>query len=141
MPSPVELPEVLAALGRRNAVELSHQRFAYDADKLVSAIKSYAPANPLSKPPPDSALVQQKADSLKALRLELVGATASPLYQFRVSSRAFPVLGEGNPDANILMIGEAPGRSEAETGRPFCGPSGEVLDEMLRAIALKREDV
>lgn len=141
MPAPAELPDVLAALSRRNAIELSHQRFAYDADKLIGAIKSYAPANPHSKPRNEPAVVQQKADALKALRLELVGATGSPLYEFRVNSRAFPVIGEGNPDANILMIGEAPGRNEAETGRPFCGPSGEILDEMLKGIALKREDV
>lgn len=141
MPAPAELPDVLAALSRRNAIELSHQRFAYDADKLISAIKSYAPANPHSKPRNEPAVVQQKADALKTLRLELVGATESPLYEFRVNSRAFPVIGEGNPDANILMIGESPGRNEAETGRPFCGPSGEILDEMLKGIALKREDV
>ncbi len=141
MPSPAELPDVLAPIARRNAVELSHQRFAYDADKLISAIRSFAPASPLGKPRSDAQTVQRKAEQLKALRLELVGATASPLYSFRVESRAFPVLGEGSPDANILFIGEAPGRNEAEMGKPFCGPSGEILDEMLRGIALRREDV
>jgi uracil-DNA glycosylase len=50
-------------------------------------------------------------------------------------------VGDGNPDANILFIGESPGKTEAELGRPFIGPSGEVLDEMLEAINLKREDV
>lgn len=75
------------------------------------------------------------------MRDDLVSATDSPLYAFRVENRYFPVIGEGNPDASILFIGEAPGKNEAETGRPFCGPSGEVLDDMLRGINLKREDV
>jgi DNA polymerase len=51
------------------------------------------------------------------------------------------VLGEGSADANILFIGEAPGKNEAASGRPFIGPSGEVLAEMLRTIGLKREEV
>jgi uracil-DNA glycosylase family 4 len=141
MPAPSALPDVLAPLSRRNAIELSHHRFGYDAEKLIHAIKAYAPPNPLNKPKANAESLAQKAEAIKAVRLDLVGATASPLYPFRIESRAFPVIGEGSPDANILMIGEAPGRSEAETGRPFCGPSGDILDEMLKGIALKREDV
>jgi len=141
MPSPTVLPEDLAPLSRRNAIELSHNRFAYDADKLITAIKAYAPLNPLNKIPANDETVQRKADQIKAVRLDLVGATTAPLYKFRIASRAFPVIGEGNPDANIIFIGEAPGKNEVETGRPFCGPSGEILDEMLKGIDLKREDV
>ncbi len=141
MPSPSDLPDDLVTLARRNAMELSHQRFSYDADKLVSAIKSLAPANESVKRNVDSEIVQRKAEALKRVRLDLINATASPLYTYRVENRSFPVLGEGNPDANILFIGEAPGKNEVETGRPFCGPSGDVLDEMLRGIDLKREEV
>jgi DNA polymerase len=50
-------------------------------------------------------------------------------------------MGEGNPDANLLFIGESPGKNEAEQGIPFCGPSGEILDEMLGSIRLRRENV
>ncbi|MEO8395949.1 MAG: uracil-DNA glycosylase family protein, partial [Chloroflexota bacterium] len=141
MPPPTALPEDLVPLARRNAIELSHNRFAYDADKLVTAIKAYAPLNPLNKIPGNDEVVQRKAEAIKAVRLDLVGATGSPLYQFRNESRVFPVIGEGNPDANIFFIGEAPGKNETAIGRPFCGPSGEILDEMLKGIALKREDV
>lgn len=52
-----------------------------------------------------------------------------------------PVPGEGNPDAKILFIGEAPGAQEDKLGRPFVGASGKFLDEMLAGIGLKREDV
>lgn len=51
------------------------------------------------------------------------------------------VLGEGNPHAQIMFIGEAPGQKEDELGRPFVGPAGQFLDELLATIGLKREDV
>lgn len=51
------------------------------------------------------------------------------------------VIGEGNPNADIMFIGEGPGREEDETGRPFVGAAGRLLDKMLAAIDLKREDV
>ena len=51
------------------------------------------------------------------------------------------VLGEGNPHAQIMFIGEAPGQKEDELGRPFVGPAGQFLDELLGSIGLKREDV
>jgi DNA polymerase len=52
-----------------------------------------------------------------------------------------PVPGEGNPNAEILFIGEAPGAQEDKQGRPFIGASGKFLDEMLNSIGLKRKDV
>ncbi len=51
------------------------------------------------------------------------------------------VLGDGNPDAEIVFIGEAPGKKEDETGKPFVGAAGRFLDEMLQSIDLKRADV
>jgi DNA polymerase len=141
MPAPSLLPEDLASLSRRNAIELSHERFGYDIERLVEAIRSGISAGFSLKPRADAAILRQKEIALKTLRLDLVNATASPLYDFRAKTRSFPVLGEGNPDASIMLIGEAPGKTEAEQGRPFCGPSGEVLTEMLRGIGLRREDV
>ncbi len=51
------------------------------------------------------------------------------------------VMGDGNPDADILFIGEAPGKHEDMQGKPFVGAAGKFLDEMLHIIGLKREDV
>ena len=51
------------------------------------------------------------------------------------------VFGDGNPDADIVFIGEAPGRQEDEQGLPFVGASGKFLSEMLATINLKREQV
>lgn len=52
-----------------------------------------------------------------------------------------PVVGEGNPDADVVFIGEAPGKQEAATGRPFIGRSGQLLRSLIREIGLKEEDV
>lgn len=52
-----------------------------------------------------------------------------------------PVPGEGNPDAEIVFIGEAPGKTEAKTGRPFVGRSGQLLRSLIREVGLKELDV
>lgn len=52
-----------------------------------------------------------------------------------------PVPGEGNPNADFMCIGEAPGATEDELGRPFVGLAGQLLDKILAAIKLSREDV
>lgn len=51
------------------------------------------------------------------------------------------VFGEGAPDAEIMFVGEVPGEAEERVGRPFVGPAGEKLDEMIRAMGLTRADV
>lgn len=51
------------------------------------------------------------------------------------------VMGEGDVDADIVFIGEAPGKAEDLSGRPFVGASGKLLDEMLNSINLKRQQV
>lgn len=51
------------------------------------------------------------------------------------------VFGEGHPDADIVVIGEAPGKKEDELGQPFVGASGKFLNQMLESINLKREDI
>lgn len=52
-----------------------------------------------------------------------------------------PVPGEGNPDADLVCVGEAPGATEDAQGRPFVGPAGQLLTKILGAIDLRREDV
>ncbi len=52
-----------------------------------------------------------------------------------------PVPGEGNPGAEIMFVGEAPGKNEDLQGRPFVGAAGKLLDELIASIGLSREDV
>ncbi|MDD3662387.1 MAG: uracil-DNA glycosylase [Candidatus Pacebacteria bacterium] len=51
------------------------------------------------------------------------------------------VFGDGNPSAQIVFIGEAPGKNEDSLGKPFVGAAGKFLDKMLEEIGMKREDV
>jgi DNA polymerase len=51
------------------------------------------------------------------------------------------VPGNGNPDADIVFIGEAPGKNEDEQGKPFVGAAGKFLNEMLASIGMQREDI
>lgn len=52
-----------------------------------------------------------------------------------------PVPGEGNPDAEVVFLGEAPGKQEAATGLPFIGRSGKVLRRLITGIGLREEEV
>lgn len=72
---------------------------------------------------------------------DVFGLTTSPLYEERTKNKVSPVIGEGNNFAKIMFIGEAPGRNEAKTGRPFCGAAGKILDTLLQSINLPRESV
>lgn len=56
-------------------------------------------------------------------------------------SRTHVAFGEGNRDADILLVGEGPGREEDLQGRPFVGPAGQLLDRMLAATGIARGDV
>jgi DNA polymerase len=82
-----------------------------------------------------------KTKALKKIRDEVWNLKESPLYSFRTSNNYYPVLGEGSHNAKIMFIGEAPGRNEAETGRPFCGAAGKILDELLSGIGVSRSSV
>ena len=74
---------------------------------------------------------------LDELRAQVQGCHQCPL----ADGRANVVFGEGNPDARVLIVGEAPGKNEDEQGRPFVGAAGKLLDEQLAVAGLKREDV
>lgn len=56
-------------------------------------------------------------------------------------SRTQVVFGSGNKEAEVLFIGEAPGANEDKQGMPFCGMSGQVLNELLNSAGLSREDI
>ncbi len=82
-----------------------------------------------------------KTKLLREVKEEVIALKESPLYKERMANKLFPVIGEGNHDARIMFVGEAPGAREAATGRPFCGSAGKILDECLQEIGLPREEV
>lgn len=78
---------------------------------------------------------------MRAIRDEILADAQLPLYGERVNNGVFPVIGEGSHDAHLMFVGEAPGKNEAATGRPFCGASGRLLDELLAGIGEDRKKV
>jgi DNA polymerase len=86
-------------------------------------------------------MADDRRAQLEAIAREIQNLEESPLYSYRKENGFSPVVGEGDSSASIVFIGEAPGRQEAKTGRPFVGNAGRVLDELLESIDLKRQDV
>jgi len=84
-----------------------------------------------------SRLAPATAASLSDVATSVATCTACPL----VTDARQAVPGEGNPHADFVCVGEGPGQQEDETGRPFVGPSGELLTKILAAIHFSREEV
>jgi DNA polymerase len=74
---------------------------------------------------------------LEAVAAEAAGCTRCRLYQ----SRTQVVFGQGDPRADLMFVGEAPGFHEDRQGIPFVGPSGQLLNRLLEGIGLRRQDV
>lgn len=85
--------------------------------------------------------IEARHELLKKIKDEVLTLKESPLYKERIKNKVHPVIGEGSHFAKIMFVGEAPGKNEAEQGKPFCGASGRILDELLASIELPRQSV
>jgi uracil-DNA glycosylase len=74
---------------------------------------------------------------LEAVAAEAAGCTRCRLHE----SRTQVVFGQGDPHADLMLVGEAPGFHEDRQGIPFVGPSGQLLNRLLEGIGLRRQDV
>jgi uracil-DNA glycosylase len=97
-------------------------------------------ADLLSEPPSSrpEAAAASRAEALTLLRHDLGDCTRCKLHGL---GRRQIVFGVGNPNAELMFIGEAPGRDEDIQGIPFVGRAGQLLTKMIEAINLRREDV
>ncbi len=95
---------------------------------------AYAPPTDPLGCPPDAAVAG--AADLAALAQAIQGCLRCPLGPGRMRF----VFGEGHPRARLMFVGEGPGRDEDLQGRPFVGKAGELLDRMIEALGLRRED-
>ncbi len=78
------------------------------------------------------------AQALEVLRHEVSGCTRCPVL---VKNRTQTVFGVGNPKTRLCFLGEAPGADEDRQGEPFVGRAGELLNKMITACTLRREDI
>lgn len=84
---------------------------------------------------------EDKQKKIERIKYKLETLKESPLYTYRKEQSYQYVLGDGNLSSSIVFVGEAPGQKEAETGRPFNGAAGKMLDKLLASINLRREDI
>ena len=96
-----------------------------------------APAEPAVEAVP-VAFARSAAETLTAIREDIGDCTRCKLHAL---GRQQIVYGVGNPNADLMFVGEAPGADEDIQGIPFVGRAGQLLTKIIEAIALKREDV
>jgi len=82
--------------------------------------------------------MDDKQAALDALKAKILEANICPELAAQATQL---VVGDGNPNADIVLIGEAPGKNEDEQGLPFVGAAGKFLNEMLASAGMNREDV
>ncbi|NGP17469.1 uracil-DNA glycosylase [Devosia aurantiaca] len=105
--------------------------------KALPAVAAPKPAGPVGGDPAQARQLAASAQSLDQLRTILDAYDGCGL-KFRATQLVFA---DGNPDAEIMLIGEAPGAEEDLQGKPFVGRAGQLLDRMLGAIGLDRTKV
>ena len=101
---------------------------------------THVPLPSVSVPTPTGELFGgslSKVETLDEIASRVASCTLCPLYKTATN----PVPGEGDPRAQLMCVGEAPGATEDETGRPFVGAAGQLLTKILAAIDLPREQV
>jgi uracil-DNA glycosylase family 4 len=81
---------------------------------------------------------KNKTQLLNSIKEEIITKKICPELAATATQLVF---GDGNPDADIVFIGEAPGKNEDLKGLPFVGAAGKFLDEMLATIGLERKDI
>ena len=96
-----------------------------------------APEDLFAAPKPEAG-VADSAEALRLIKEDLGECTRCVLSRL---GRKTIVFGEGNPNAELMFVGEGPGADEDEQGRPFVGRAGQLLNKMIEAMGLKREQV
>ena len=110
-------------------------RYETGSDWTSVDVGSESPESPESSGP-DFSVVGQ-AETLEQVASLVRNCTDCPLAGGRTNA----VPGEGNPNAEVMFIGEGPGFQEDQQGRPFVGPAGKLLDGLLASIGSQRENV
>jgi DNA polymerase len=95
------------------------------------------PASPMPRATASSTVADRPA-ALRLIREEIGDCTRCRLHK---QGRKQIVFGVGNPNAELMFIGEAPGADEDEQGEPFVGRAGQLLNNMIKAMGLHREDI
>ena len=110
----------------------------------IAAPEPTIPPRKATSPPPspnsstETVASGDRSAALKIIQDELIGCTRCPLA---FQGRHTIVFGDGNPEARLMFVGEGPGADEDAQGLPFVGRAGQLLNNMIAAMGLKRSDV
>lgn len=113
-----------------------------ETDQLLGI--DFIPMPPKQAPTQSSSAARDQldaADAAAALEQLRIQHDESCPHCAVVTGHTQTVFGEGNPNAALMFIGEAPGQEEDRTGRPFVGRAGQKLDQMIQAMGLSRDEV
>lgn len=124
-PAPVPPPAVAAALPSGHGLQ----------EPAIPKLISFDELAPLPK---GTIPVAEREAALQAIRDEIGDCTRCPLAY---AGRRNIVFGDGNPGARLMFVGEGPGADEDASGLPFVGKAGQLLNNMIGAMGLKREEV
>ena len=112
------------------------ERAAPSAPPELQPVEPVAPKAPSE---PNVQLFTSPADALAALRIEI--GPACTRCKLHTLGRTQTVFGVGNPQADLMFVGEAPGADEDLQGEPFVGRAGQLLTKIIEAIGMRRDDV
>ena len=134
---PVTAGEAAVADGAAVLVsaEVAEPRIQSDVEENTSI----PPRKPIATPPPPvaAAVEQDRAAALHLIREDIGDCTRCALH----TGRNKIVFGDGDPEARLMFVGEGPGADEDAQGLPFVGRAGQLLNNMIGAMGLKREQV
>ncbi|HEX3526059.1 MAG TPA: uracil-DNA glycosylase [Thermoanaerobaculia bacterium] len=133
------LAELLAYLGEIGYGDIYVRAAAHAAPDLVvpAAPSPVQPVQPVQRASAKTPDAEERAAQLAALAATVAGCTRCRLSE----GRNKVVFGSGNPNAELMLIGEGPGAEEDRQGLPFVGPAGELLTKIIQAIDLQRDDI
>jgi uracil-DNA glycosylase family 4 len=131
-PTPVRVPAVPVVEERRPVSVPSRP------DYLEPPIPKLVSFNDLAPVPESRVAAAHKADAMRAIQEEIGDCTRCPLAY---AGRRTIVFGDGDANARLMFVGEGPGADEDASGTPFVGKAGQLLNNMIQAMGLKREEV
>jgi len=138
MPSRPELAALAANLACRRRLGLALvQGSPRELEDLLAALAPRREAASPAQENPAAAPAAPAAEELEQIQRQMGNCTRCALHE----KRHRIVFGEGPAPARIMFIGEGPGAEEDRQGRPFVGPAGRLLDLMLAAVGLRRQEV
>jgi uracil-DNA glycosylase family 4 len=132
-------PELLSALEGPSQVTEARPGAPTLADSVLEETETIPPRKSVPEPPPIAAATKpaDKAAALRMIREDIGDCTRCALHKGRNKL----VFADGSPNARLMFVGEGPGADEDAQGLPFVGRAGQLLNNMITAMGLKREEV